>query len=157
MDIIIIDSLHIKGKHCDKADDDPCVTTPSPCQHGMCHKIDETNFSCICDDGYTGQLCDTDQDQQTTSTDISEEEDEVQDDDDIEHSLCDPSPCYPGVTCSHQDWYFTCGPCPPGLTGDGITCHTCSYNDVTCGHVSLRGFHSVRFSEEHEEDIAVKS
>ena len=122
--------MTIKGKYCDETYDDPCVS--SPCQRGMCQKIDEMNFSCICDDGYTGHLCDTDQDQQTTIIDTLDAD---INEDDGKPSLCDPSPCYPGVSCSHQDWYFTCGPCPPGLTGDGITCHTCSYNDVTCGHV----------------------
>ena len=100
-------------------DDDPC--TSSPCQNGMCQKIDQIDFQCICQDGYTGQYCDTMV--TTTATTISYEA----------PSLCNPSPCYPGVSCSHQDWYFTCGPCPSGLTGDGITCVAmCSDNDVTC-------------------------
>ena len=39
-------------------------------------------------------------------------------------SLCEPSPCYPGVGCTARDWYFTCGPCPPPSRGDGISCYT---------------------------------
>ena len=41
-----------------------------------------------------------------------------------ESSLCEPSPCYPGVSCTARDWYFTCGPCPPPSRGDGISCYT---------------------------------
>ena len=44
---------------------------------------------------------------------------------------CSPSPCWPGVACSHQDWYFTCGTCPPGMTGDGISCYVTTLADTS--------------------------
>ena len=47
-------------------------------------------------------------------------------------SLCDPSPCFPGVGCTARDWYFTCAPCPPPSRGDGISCYT--LNDTSDQH-----------------------
>lgn len=40
-------------------------------------------------------------------------------------SACDPSPCFAGVACSDvpgMPGSFTCGSCPAGYVGDGITC-----------------------------------
>nr|XP_023658487.1 von Willebrand factor D and EGF domain-containing protein [Paramormyrops kingsleyae] len=38
---------------------------------------------------------------------------------------CAVKPCFPGVQCFESPYLsagFTCGPCPPGLHGDGYTC-----------------------------------
>lgn len=40
-------------------------------------------------------------------------------------SPCSRAPCYPGVRCFesiHISAGFACGPCPPGLHGNGQTC-----------------------------------
>uniref|UniRef100_A0A7N8YIE5 Thrombospondin 3a n=1 Tax=Mastacembelus armatus TaxID=205130 RepID=A0A7N8YIE5_9TELE len=39
-------------------------------------------------------------------------------------SRCSPSPCYKGVSCMDSLQYpgYTCGPCPPGTTGNGTHC-----------------------------------
>uniref|UniRef100_A0AAQ4Q976 TSP C-terminal domain-containing protein n=1 Tax=Gasterosteus aculeatus aculeatus TaxID=481459 RepID=A0AAQ4Q976_GASAC len=39
-------------------------------------------------------------------------------------SRCSPHPCYKGVSCTESLNYpgFTCGPCPPGTTGNGTHC-----------------------------------
>ncbi|KAL6109881.1 thbs3 [Pungitius sinensis] len=39
-------------------------------------------------------------------------------------SRCSPDPCYKGVSCMESLNYpgFTCGPCPPGTTGNGTHC-----------------------------------
>ncbi|XP_037794199.1 cartilage oligomeric matrix protein-like [Penaeus monodon] len=41
-----------------------------------------------------------------------------------DHNQCELDPCYPGVPCRSSSVapYFTCGPCPTGFSGDGITC-----------------------------------
>ena len=35
---------------------DPC--TNSPCYNGFCSGFENGTFSCMCNSGYTGQLCD---------------------------------------------------------------------------------------------------
>lgn len=39
-------------------------------------------------------------------------------------SRCTPNPCYKGVACMDSLQYpgYTCGPCPPGTTGNGTHC-----------------------------------
>uniref|UniRef100_A0AAQ6IM82 Thrombospondin 3 n=1 Tax=Anabas testudineus TaxID=64144 RepID=A0AAQ6IM82_ANATE len=39
-------------------------------------------------------------------------------------SRCSPNPCYKGVSCMDSLQYpgYTCGPCPPGTTGNGTHC-----------------------------------
>ncbi|XP_063342358.1 thrombospondin-3a [Pelmatolapia mariae] len=39
-------------------------------------------------------------------------------------SRCFPNPCYKGVSCMESLHYpgYTCGPCPPGTTGNGTHC-----------------------------------
>lgn len=36
--------------------------------------------------------------------------------------FCDPNPCFEGVTCTNGASTFSCGACPSGLIGDGVTC-----------------------------------
>ena len=60
---------------------------------------------CVCQNGYTGAFCEAD-------LDACEE---------------NSQPCYPGVQCSDlkppaNESGFECGPCPTGLTGNGIEC-----------------------------------
>ena len=35
---------------------------------------------------------------------------------------CNPSPCYPFVTCKTIGSVYKCGKCPLGLEGDGVKC-----------------------------------
>lgn len=62
-------------------------------------------LSCECENGYTGTFCEADLD------------------------ACEENfqPCYPGIQCIDlkppaDASGFVCGPCPAGLTGDGIEC-----------------------------------
>lgn len=62
-------------------------------------------LSCECKNGYTGTFCEADLD------------------------ACEENfqPCYPGIQCIDlkppaEASGFVCGPCPAGLTGDGIEC-----------------------------------
>ncbi|CAH1259103.1 VWDE [Branchiostoma lanceolatum] len=55
---------------------------------------------------------------------------------------CSSNPCYADVSCDVVDDVYTCGPCPVGMTGDGINCEEiigCSsqpcYPEVTCTDV----------------------
>ena len=100
------------GERCEMIDD-PCVG--AVCDHGEC-RVTGQGHGCICDQGWSGDHCDV-----TMETSKP-------------RSLCHPSPCYPGVSCSTEDWFFSCGPCPPGLAGDGITCVGEPCNDITCHH-----------------------
>lgn len=46
-------------------------------------------------------------------------------------SPCSRAPCYPGVQCFesvHVSAGFACGPCPPGLQGNGQMCTKNSEN-----------------------------
>lgn len=43
----------------------------------------------------------------------------------VDHDACAPSPCFAGVSCNDApapDPGFTCGACPAGYDGDGVTC-----------------------------------
>ena len=108
---------HCPGDRCQLQPADPCAA--APCHSGHCRPLEHGGHTCSCAPGYTGATCDT----------------RVRD-------LCEPSPCHAGVACTSRDWYFTCGPCPPGTLGDGITCLAagagCPGNEVTCEHVSPR-------------------
>ncbi|KAM9353557.1 von Willebrand factor D and EGF domain-containing protein [Symphorus nematophorus] len=51
-------------------------------------------------------------------------------------SLCSRRPCHPGVQCFesiHVSAGFVCGPCPPGLHGNGRTCTTAGQGTVASG------------------------
>ena len=82
---------------------------------GTCVPVDENDadnsgarfkiLSCECQNGYTGTFCEADLD------------------------ACEENfqPCYPGIQCIDLQppadaSGFDCGPCPDGLTGDGIQC-----------------------------------
>ncbi|XP_068732482.1 uncharacterized protein [Montipora capricornis] len=75
---------------------------------------------CVCQNGYTGAFCEVD-------LDACEE---------------NSQPCHPGVQCSDlkppaNESGFECGPCPVGLTGNGIECtdvDECSKNRGGCQH-----------------------
>lgn len=56
------------------------------------------NYTCRCDVGFTGSLCDQPLPRCTNQT------------------------CFPGVTCTDISAGVSCGPCPVGFSGDGITC-----------------------------------
>jgi len=77
----------------------------------------------VCQNGYTGIFCEADLD------------------------ACEENfqPCYPGVQCIDlkppaNDSGFVCGPCPDGLTGDGVECtdiDECATNKGGCGQHCL--------------------
>ena len=71
-------------------------------------------LTCVCLNGYTGDLCETD-------LDACEENFE---------------PCYPGVTCNDlpppaNETGFQCDPCPSGYSGDGIRCLGTNFTDIS--------------------------
>ncbi|XP_031572274.1 von Willebrand factor D and EGF domain-containing protein-like [Actinia tenebrosa] len=67
------------------------------CGNGVC--IDGVNnYTCRCNVGFKGPYCDQ------------------------EEIRCSNHSCYPGVRCTDTNGNLTCGPCPPGYTGDGKTC-----------------------------------
>ena len=38
----------------------------------------------------------------------------------IDH--CAENPCHEGVTCQSKPGGYSCGPCPPGMQGNGSYC-----------------------------------
>ncbi|KAE9415742.1 hypothetical protein Angca_002690 [Angiostrongylus cantonensis] len=73
---------------------DPCLSMP--CLNGRCIGDSVTgNFTCACDPGYTGALCDKDID---------------------ECAEWGNALCYNGATCVNIAGTYTCE-CPPGVTG----------------------------------------
>lgn len=77
----------VDGASCANIDD--CAA--DPCDHGECMDALES-FSCVCDDGWGGALCDEDLD------------------------FCVPNPCANGGTCQNVGASFECT-CLPGWTG----------------------------------------
>ncbi|XP_030605963.1 von Willebrand factor D and EGF domain-containing protein [Archocentrus centrarchus] len=60
-------------------------------------------------------------------------------------SPCTRGPCYPGVQCFesiHVSAGFVCGPCPPGVHGNGQTCTSAAQGTLTSGADSY--FHITR-------------
>lgn len=50
-------------------------------------------------------------------------------------SPCTSGPCYPGARCFesvHVSAGFVCGPCPPGLHGNGQTCTSAGESEAIC-------------------------
>lgn len=80
--------------------DNPCA--PQPCAHGACAlATSPRGFTCACDAGWTGALCDQDVDE------------------------CASAPCQNSATCRDLVDAFTCD-CAPGWTGP-----TCSDGEWT--------------------------
>ena len=88
-----------------------------PCQNGgKCVEDDDVQrqrdsgvrfivLSCACPAGLTGQVCDSNLDACVENND----------------------PCFPGAQCINvppaiNQTGYTCGPCPSGYHGDGVTC-----------------------------------
>jgi hypothetical protein len=69
---------------------DPC--DPDPCENGTCVDEGDGTFTCDCEEGWTGELCDT----------------EVP---------CEPNPCVNGTCIDEGDGTFTCD-CDEGWTGE---------------------------------------
>ncbi|XP_071941903.1 von Willebrand factor D and EGF domain-containing protein-like isoform X2 [Antedon mediterranea] len=114
-DVVCICPDDFKGDHCESIppyDLSGDVCTPNPCHHGSCSVSIDAIFFCRCDAGYTGILC--------------------------EQSVipCDPNPCFDRVVCSETitdgSLSFRCGPCPPGYSGDGVSCVEVNRCSVTC-------------------------
>ncbi|XP_072181253.1 von Willebrand factor D and EGF domain-containing protein-like [Diadema setosum] len=104
----------------------PGSCASNPCMHGRC--VDNVNgFICLCEQGYTGSTCS------------------------IMENVCKDNPCFPGVNCTVQGFgSFSCGKCPEGYYGDGITCREskckipCPRNmecDPDVGCVCRDGYH----------------
>ncbi|CAH1266832.1 NOTCH3 [Branchiostoma lanceolatum] len=90
-----------------------------PCFTGYCSS-DVTGFSCTCDAGWEGDVCDTD----------------------IDECISGTNNCDTEATCTNTAGSFTCT-CNTGYTGDGVTCSDvdeCSANtdncdpEATCGN-----------------------
>ncbi|XP_076813896.1 mucin-like protein [Clavelina lepadiformis] len=43
---------------------------------------------------------------------------------------CDLSGCFSGVECNDTDTGVSCGPCPPGMTGNGIECEQIDFCEI---------------------------
>ena len=121
----------LQGKWCQLTS--PCF--PSPCHPGVpCHPNGDSYICGPCPPGTQGDghWCEKQMEEGQGDADVKDENMWSEDDlnKDIKEttmsvpSLCEPSPCYPGVRCTTRDWYFTCGPCPPQSRGDGISCYT---------------------------------
>lgn len=93
----------------------PVINVCACHNQGTCVSLDENDVDnsgerfnilpCVCQNGYTGTFCEADLD------------------------ACEENfqPCYPGVECIDlkppaNASGFKCGPCPAGLTGDGVEC-----------------------------------
>ncbi|XP_068760013.1 mucin-like protein [Montipora capricornis] len=111
----------------------PVINVCACHNQGTCVPVDENDadnngerfntLSCVCQNGYTGTFCEADLD------------------------ACKENfqPCYPGVQCIDlkppaNESGFDCGPCPDGLTGDGVECtdiDECATNNGSCGQNCL--------------------
>uniref|UniRef100_A0A3B4EI62 Uncharacterized protein n=1 Tax=Pygocentrus nattereri TaxID=42514 RepID=A0A3B4EI62_PYGNA len=69
----------------------------NPCGAGICVNTDK-GFQCRCPSGLRGLMCQEDVDE------------------------CERGACFSSVQCINTFGSFTCGSCPPGTHGDGITC-----------------------------------
>ena len=98
-----------QGLNCDENIDD-CIN--NNCVNGSC--VDAVNsYTCSCNSGWEGSFCNQDINECTSNTDN-----------------CDDL-----VTCTNTDGGFTCGDCPDGYTGDGISCtdiDECAENTDNC-------------------------
>jgi hypothetical protein len=65
---------------------------------------------------------------------------------DLYFSVCEPNPCYPGVSCTAQAWHFRCGPCPPGTWGNGISCFKSNMADSATKTEQLPGLTATVFA-----------
>jgi len=68
------------------------VCEPNPCVHGSCTVNPDATFTCECETGWTGELCD-------------------------QEDPCDPSPCMHGGTCVAESGDASCVGCDPGWIG----------------------------------------
>ena len=76
--------------YCIGEPEDPC--DPNPCDHGTCSDNGDGTFTCDCESGWIGDLCDTD-------------------------DPCDPNPCLHNGTCSIVGGNAECSNCDPGWSG----------------------------------------
>lgn len=101
-------------------DTDPCAT--NPCQNGGLCQVSGTTYTCICQNGYSGQNC-----QSFIST------------------ACSSNPCYNGATCISANNGYTCV-CQTGYSGSNCqqastsppVTTTCTYNACFNGGTCTR-------------------
>ncbi|XP_017346605.2 von Willebrand factor D and EGF domain-containing protein [Ictalurus punctatus] len=126
----------VTGVMCEE-DIDECVS--APCFPGVSCKNTQGSFLCgPCPDHYTvdGTNCirksrhrDRTEDQGVNLRHFKPNLSPAQ-------SPCSSQPCYPGVQCFESVYTsagYICGPCPPGLQGNGQTCMSRPENRLTPG------------------------
>ncbi|XP_062845366.1 von Willebrand factor D and EGF domain-containing protein-like [Trichomycterus rosablanca] len=88
---------------------DLCQEENDFCGSGLCLTGEcvskEDGFKCICPEGLTGLMC---------HEDVNE---------------CERAPCFTSVSCVNTFGSFTCGSCPVGTLGDGVTCTAVEQNN----------------------------
>ncbi|XP_054637022.1 von Willebrand factor D and EGF domain-containing protein isoform X3 [Dunckerocampus dactyliophorus] len=110
------------GRTC-REDIDECVSQPCPPEAGCANTLG--SFSCgVCPHGYSGEGRGCTPLKAATSTPARAPPIPVKPRAHLP-SPCSQRPCHPGVRCfesPHVSAGFVCGPCPPGLHGNGLTC-----------------------------------
>ncbi|XP_078108298.1 von Willebrand factor D and EGF domain-containing protein [Sander vitreus] len=120
------------GRTC-REDIDECVS--QPCFPGVGCNNSPGSFICgVCPQGFSGdgKICTPIQGFHPTAT-ISKDSLRPKP---PGPSPCSRRPCHPGVQCfqsTHVSAGFVCGPCPPGLHGNGRTCTTTGQGTVAGG------------------------
>ncbi|CBY33224.1 unnamed protein product, partial [Oikopleura dioica] len=108
------------GTHCESKYDD-CPTGNECGPHGFCvdgvrSSANVAKYSCICQKGFAF--------------------DEVKKScENIDECETGTYLCYPGVECIDNIGSYTCGPCPNGMSGNGVACQSvdlCAINNGGC-------------------------
>ncbi|XP_039974712.1 von Willebrand factor D and EGF domain-containing protein [Xiphias gladius] len=125
------------GRTC-REDVDECVA--QPCFPGVSCNNTLGSFICgVCPQGHSGdgRICssDTDATAKVVATPARVQQVSLRPKP-WGPSPCSRRPCHPGVQCfesTHVSAGFVCGPCPPGLHGNGRTCSTAGLGTVANG------------------------
>ncbi|XP_042279137.1 von Willebrand factor D and EGF domain-containing protein isoform X1 [Thunnus maccoyii] len=124
--------------HTCREDIDECVS--QPCFPGVGCNNTLGSFICgVCPQGYSGdgKDCTRNQDSPIKAVTTPERVPQVSlRPKPSSQSPCARRPCYPGVQCfesTHVSAGFVCGPCPPGLHGNGWICTATGQGTVATG------------------------